>query len=69
MKMYAVMKLEEDVNIGISTHISKSIYLTWYDGMIGVIPVFDDIGKAKEVAGDKYTIHAMETTALEHEDD
>jgi hypothetical protein len=60
MKMYAVMKLEEDVNIGISTHISKSVGLNWYDGMIGVIPVFDNIEKAKGVAGDKYTIHAME---------
>ena len=38
--------------------------LTWADGMIGVLPVFDNIGDANEYAAGKYQILQIEVERL-----
>lgn len=53
--MFAVLQLNKTVEASIYGHI-KEIPLSYADGMVGAIPVFDTFEKAHEFAGEKYQI-------------
>lgn len=60
MKMYAVMKLTEEITVQ-SFIREQDVKLNWEDGMIGCIPVFSTLTDAEKVAGDKYEIVHIES--------
>lgn len=53
--MFAVLQLNKTVEVSIYGCV-KDIPLTYADGMIGAIPVFETLEKAQEFAGEKYGI-------------
>jgi hypothetical protein len=63
MKMYAVMGLVREQKVNIGNHkentVTQEIKLTWVDGMIGVIPVFDNKKDADKYAGEKFEVLEM----------
>ena len=53
--MWAVMALQDNVEVQLPGRV-VSVPLTYYDGMIGVIPVFATRQEAEEFARDDYGI-------------
>lgn len=60
MKIYLIMGIikKQKISIGSSEEnkITQDINLTWADGMMGVLPVFNNKEDAEKYAGDKYGI-------------
>ncbi len=57
--LYAVGAVEKDHAIDVFGK-ERKLDLTWADGMIGVMPVFDSEPAAKEYANDKFVILKFE---------
>ena len=57
--IYVVGMLAEKKEVRIAGWKSE-LKLTWADGMIGVMPAFDDLEKAEKYAGDKFNITEFE---------
>lgn len=50
-KYYAMKRIEKKAQVSLINHI-QDLELSWYEGMVGVLPVFDDEDKAKNICGD-----------------
>jgi hypothetical protein len=58
--MFAVLQLNKEVEVQVFGRI-ETIPLTYADGMIGAIPVFETKEQAKAFAGDMYKIAELIT--------
>ena len=56
--LVSIVEKSRDVTVG---EIPVSIDLSWSDGMIGVMPVFDTVENAERYAGKGIQIHEAET--------
>lgn len=54
-KMYYIGGVEKEHMIGIGGLVSN-LKLSWADGMIGILPVFDNKVKAKKYAGKNFPV-------------
>lgn len=61
--MYCVCTVEREHTVEAASYgIRHEIRLTWFDGMIGVMPVFADKKEAELYADGKFEIIAIEVT-------
>jgi hypothetical protein len=57
--MYMVMCLVDSRDIALGESTAK-LEMSWADGMVGVMPIFDDEESAYQYAGEKYEVLAIE---------
>ena len=60
MTLYAVMKMITEVQIT-SGFFKRDIPISWLTGMVGCIPIFDNMDDARKEAGEKYKIVLLES--------
>lgn len=63
-KLYAVQVLKKEVDVEV-LGIKQSLPLSWADGMVGIIPVFDSLENA-QIWADGSEIVAMEYSKNEN---
>lgn len=61
--MYVVLQLNKEVGVNVMGR-EIEVPLSYADGMIGAMPVFDTKGAAEVFAGDKYGISEITTREI-----